>query len=193
MLIPLGFAQCNVIFGGTAVPHGAEATFGISNGDDLSPEDIGALVLTHWATSDIMDSFSSLVTVTSVLVKLGPNEDGASALVVGSGIPGVGGAALPPNVSVLVRKGTGHGGRKGQGRMFLPGFPEGLVSEGGVVNGTQLTTLNGDLNEFMGLMDGDNIPLVLLHGVEDSPPAPYPVTSLVAQPLVATQRRRLRP
>lgn len=189
MIIPDGYAQANLRFTGVAVPTGAEITIGLGSVGASSPIALGEIVFDAFNDANVMDSFSTNITASSVYVKFGPNEDGASGEFVGESNSGVGGAAAPPNVSVLVTKVTASGGRKGRGRFFVPGFPEGLIDAGGVVNPTQLTTMQGDFDAFLDNINTAGFPVVLLHGDSTTPTT---VTDLIVAPLVATQRRRLR-
>lgn len=100
--------------------------------------------------------------------------------------------AMPPNVAVLVTKDTAAGGRRNRGRFFVPPvYPmEGSVDSGGVIGSTQLTSLrNWYTGTYNGLVSEDMVPC-LFHS--KAPFTPTPVTSWTVQPLVATQRRRLR-
>lgn len=189
MIIPDGYAQANVRFTGAALPTGGECTFGLGDVGASSPIALGEIIFDAWNSSDIMGSFSTNVTMSSVYVKFGPNTTGPSAEYFGESDTGIGGAAAPPNVSVLVAKVTAAGGRKGRGRMFVPGFPEGLIDAGGIVNPTQLTSLQAAFDDFYDTITGLDFPLVLLHGDSTTPTT---ITSFVVQNLVATQRRRLR-
>lgn len=100
-------------------------------------------------------------------------------------------APLPPNTSFLVRKGTARGGRRGRGRMFLPPAWTGEINvdaNGNITSGN-VTALNLLLSNLLDDMDTAGIPAVLLHSDGGTPDA---ITAMIAQPLVATQRRRLR-
>ncbi len=106
------------------------------------------------------------------------------------------GAALPQNVAALVHKLSTSAGRRNRGRFFLPGLREGEVSDTGMVSGNSITGINNDLaawlnklNTLMSQIDG----MVILHstGISGAPP-PTVVAQLLVDPVVATQRRRLR-
>lgn len=106
----------------------------------------------------------------------------------------LGGSAIVQNVSLLVRKNTGLGGRRNRGRMFIPGTPSTLVSNIGVVTASHVTAAQTAMNLLMssGLFTASNTDAaVLFH--ETPPFTPSVITSLDVQPIVATQRRRLRP
>lgn len=189
MTIPLGFAQVNVKVTGLALPTGAQFTFGVSNQSDWTPTEIANYVIVNWDTAVVQAFFSSQTSITSVLVKKGPDDVGPSAEV-GCNMPGLSSAtSVPPNVAILVHKHTGAGGRQGRGRMYLPGWVEGVVDSGGLVDPTLRANLETNLEDFRAKMEVDDMQLVVLHG---DFLVPYPINELSVDARVATQRRRLR-
>lgn len=115
----------------------------------------------------------------------------------------VGGATTQPtpqNTAWLVRKRTGSAGRRGRGRMYIPGVHEGQVGPDGVLTNAYHGDLQNDVNGWLAELQsglggtGPALPPVILHrseGIGTEPP-PTPVTALQVDTLVATQRRRLR-
>ncbi len=116
------------------------------------------------------------------------------------GANGLGGASsLPQNCAHLVRKRTSAAGRRGRGRLYLPGVNESSVNNIGVMDNVFFTAIQNKLNSWYAALTapttGVALPPVILHraegiGVE---PAPTPVTVFSLSSTVATQRRRLRP
>jgi hypothetical protein len=108
-----------------------------------------------------------------------------------AGTSSAGGAA--PNCAVLVRKLTAAGGRRGRGRMYVPGPPDGSVNPNGDLSTAYKTTcttqVNALLSNMVALVQVDAC--VLFH--DTSPFTPTTITSLEVQNKIATQRRRLRP
>lgn len=109
-------------------------------------------------------------------------------------------SALPPNSAVLIRKQTGLAGRRGRGRMYVPGVLEGSVDNVGLLTSTYRGSLQTAYDLWLtGLEEGVSsilpMPPVVLHRSEGAgvEPAPTPVTSLTVETKIATQRRRLRP
>ncbi len=109
----------------------------------------------------------------------------------------------PPNVAVLVKKRTGFGGRANRGRIYLPwSISEGAVDEvGGIIAGDR-TSIQNAINVFANAVPF-NTAQVIANRVYDLPwdsPARSliavnigkPVTSMLVDTRVATQRRRLR-
>lgn len=109
-------------------------------------------------------------------------------------------AKVPSNVALLIRKLTSRGGRRGRGRMYVPWIlNEGSVDDVGNIDGTYRGTLQAAAIQWMADLaeaapGGPFAPMVLLHssGGSTAPGSPNEVTDLVVDPLVATQRRRLR-
>lgn len=188
MTIPIGFAQVSVNFGGLACPSGATTTFGVFHDGNGTPSGLANIVKATWE-ADMLIPFATTLTLDSIAVKYGPDETGPSAEV-SSGAVGVdSGVAVAPNTSVLVSKITGLGGRKGRGRMYLPGISENAVDEGGNLSTAKINSIQTELDEFLLGMSNASRPVYLLHA---DATAPTLVTSLECQSLVATQRRRLR-
>ena len=121
----------------------------------------------------------------------------------GAGVGAQAAASAPQNTAYLFRKTTASGGRRNRGRMFVPGVAEGSVSSAGVVTAGDAVAYQAAADAFESAMRIGGFPLVILHPAIPAPepkPAPAaipeadptPVTRLVLQPNVATQRRRLR-
>lgn len=120
-------------------------------------------------------------------------------------LSGAGGSSdqpAPQNCAILIHKRTSHAGRRGRGRLYLPGPLEASVDQAGVIQPspylaslqTMANTWNSDID---GVADLDGH-MWLLHSttpaipVPTDLPVPYEVTSLIVDPIIATQRRRLR-
>ena len=191
--IPDGFAQINWKFTGTSVPNGAEVTMGVAIGTFTgTPEDAADAAGVVW-NDEILPGQSNTITLSSVLCKFGPTATGPSGEVA-FGVAG-GQSQVPeaPQVAALVQKRTGLGGRAGRGRMFVPGLGENLVLAGGIFSPTVIASYQAAYDALLaGLATADLIPVVL-HGAGSPLSTPTVITSLQLMPLVATQRRRLRP
>lgn len=188
MIIPTGYAQVNFRYSGLAAPLGAENVIGVDNNLDLGPADIAAAAITAW-TDNIAALCVNDLTLSSVLVKLGPNETGLSAEV-GSGQTGASGSAgMTPQNALLVHKVSTRGGRKGRGRLYLPGITEGTADESGNIASGTVAIYQAGFDGFLADMDSATLPIVLLHGDSTSPSL---VTALTVDARIATQRRRNR-
>jgi hypothetical protein len=101
------------------------------------------------------------------------------------------GSPMPVNVSMLARKTTGQGGRRGRGRSYWPPMfiGEAEVSGNGVIDSDRLATINAALASTLDALGTALFPAVLLHSDGGTPD---PITSWSMENVVATQRRRLR-
>lgn len=190
MIIPVGFCQFNVLFGGPGLPTGAEVTFAAEVNTVLfSPLDYAGSITTKWA-AHILPEQSESVTLLGCLCKFGPNLTGPSATF-GTAQDGlVATEATSPAVAALVRKVTGIGGRRGRGRMFVLGVPEAEIDPAGEFSPAQLLSWQSSFEDFFDAMVTDNISPVLLHA--DSGHVPVELTGFSVASTVATQRRRQR-
>lgn len=189
MEIPSGYGQVNFIFTGGSAPNGAQCVFGVKNLTALSPLAIANFADSYYNTF-IKSQMSAQVTLSGVLVKLGPTATGPSVLINTTRV-GVGtGGNFPPNTAFLVKKFTSAGGHSGQGRMFLPGVAEAQADDAGMLAAGTISGFNTALGGFLNSMNGSDCPMVLLHN--DPTMTPNIVTSLILQAKVATQRKRLR-
>jgi len=105
----------------------------------------------------------------------------------------VGGGAdpmAPPQVSYLVKKLTGFAGRTNRGRFYLPGVEETAVTGAGELTATAISNLQAAANQFLNDLGTLGQEMVVLH--ENPALTPRPVTALVVDGRVATQRGRLR-
>lgn len=192
MVIPEGFAQVNLMFVGTAAPTGAELTLGLENATDLSALAIAEAVEDACTASLFVSQATNALALTNIHVKRGPNETGSTADLGVSFVGGNGGAAVPPNVSMLISKLTSAGGRSGRGRWFMPGMSETKLDPSGNWDAVYVTDVTTDMGEFIASLVGDELNPVLLHGADSPVAIPTLITSMPAQAIAATQRRRLR-
>lgn len=191
-VIPLGMAQVNLRFSGVSVPRGAQLTFGVDAGVLPTAVDVAETVTECITSSQLISFLTSATKLTGILVKMGPNETGQMYEGAINFSGGTGGDTMPPQVALLVRKGTEHGGRKAQGRWFIPGMPEAGSTAGGVWAGSYIEDAQDNLTNFLNALRTQAVPMVLLHSRAESGVPPYPVETLVAQATMATQRRRIR-
>lgn len=188
MIIPPGFGHVVLKFTGAAVPQGAATTFGIElqGSQFLLPraEDIQGLFI------DTFDQLiSSSVSGVSAFIKAGPTVEGPSVETSSLGGFAASGNTAPPNVSYIATKRTGLGGRANRGRMYIPGVPESFAGPDGVLVSPFDVDFEVACTAFLSALAVIDSPMVLLHSASSDP---TPVTGLVGQTTLATQRRRLR-
>ena len=188
MIIPVGFVQVNLKFTGTGVPTGAEMTFGSSNESNQSLENIADSYADAWNTSGMDSWMSADVSLTSILVKKGPNATGASGEFPYA-IPGSNSSADPPQSAVLLRKVTEQGGRRGRGRSYMPGVPGNACVASGELTSAYIGFLQTSCDAFLSALETAVLDMYLLHADGTDP---YKVIAYTVQARSATQRRRNR-
>lgn len=122
-----------------------------------------------------------------------------------AGAPSDASTLLPPNCAILIDKNTNRAGRRNRGRMFVPGAGEDETEASGALTAPSLVRWTEYADGVFGLADGPTTNLgdaVILHSyvwtgdVDPGPPVGFPVptviTSLTVDPMIGTQRRRMR-
>lgn len=194
MNIPDGSANCRYLFR----CEGVDDTMGFSLGHDCTvltdPSAIAAFCSTYFeanfvaSTAAVMDGWSYIGTQVTYMAG-GEPFPGEFA----TNITGTSSFESPPvNLSLLVRKTTGQGGRKGRGRMFWPPFntSEDKVASSGILDNVWVGLIQGGLDTwFSDLVENDLAPQ-LFHS--DPLAMATPINGFVLSTLCATQRRRLR-
>lgn len=196
MLIPVGFAQAKYRMRLTG--DNEEMIFTMGHDDGGNP----ATNLANLLFDAIRDTFIpaggiySGYTFVGVDVQVGTTSSGAAPYINGSSTdaPVVGtavGSLLPSNCAVLVEKRTAAAGRRGQGRMYVPGIAaEPNVDGLGVLASAYVTGLTTALAAWLTRLGSDGLPPYLLHAT--APATPDPITALAVDPVIGTQRRRMR-
>lgn len=194
LIIPVGFAQVSLPMQHELLARPAFITYGIdvsgAGGDYVAVADDQVQVFgIAWA-----DSLDTQVTVGPAMLRVG-QDGGPPVQVVGTetttGLEA--GAMPPPSVSLLVKKQTNLGGRRGRGRVYIPWVTqEAAINDVGNLDGASLTARQASATAWFTGIDAST-PYVLLHdddglGVE---PPPTAVVGLSVSQLVANQRRRL--
>jgi hypothetical protein len=201
LIIPPEFAAIAVELRNDLDPDPWYITFGVATADpDPTLEGMAEKIAALWDST--FGPFMHVSSAqTAVQITLGvADEEPIRAFIPNE--PNRGGSAqakLPQNCAMLVRKSTAKGGRRNQGRFFIPGIlDESDVSNTGVIVGSAVATYQTVANDFLtGLSDddpvGSSIPMCLLHaeGISDTP-SPTIVNRLTVDTTLSTQRRRLR-
>lgn len=192
--IPPGYAEIAIQFNLGIDPEPMFSFLGVKLASGTTPT--SALTNTYTSTCA-----AALDNVLSSAYSVGPGwvtwgQDGGDVKIDSANPPDTGlgtASALPNNTAVLVRKVTAAGGRRGRGRMYIPGIVEGDVDAAGGINNTPRaawqTAIDAMFTNLVGLPSIDA--LALLH--DTAPFGPNDITSLEVQLKVATQRRRMRP
>lgn len=195
VIIPAGFA---VVAYATLTEGDSEEmlwTCGLDVATTGTVENLLTDLASTWG-DHLLPITSSVVTLSRILLKYGPNSTGP-AFEQPSGVSGTEGGSLPPpNCAVLVQKHTASGGRSHRGRVYLPGISSisaGLDSAGNIdsTRTDAVTTAMEAWRTDITAGDASNgATPVLLHSASSDADE---ITSFVCSPKLATQRRRLRP
>lgn len=199
-VIPEGWASIAMIHTCATVPDNIVCTFGFG-GSVYTPTqaDLDALV-GHWE-DNMLPLFADEIT----LVK------GTATVAEGLAFESFSGAAgtsvsdgVAVSAAAIIEKRTGVPGRRNRGRMFIPAILEASTDIGGHLTPARIAVIQAAATQFLtdvGTIDVD-AEMMILHSkgwdgdVEPPDPgnAPDPrvVTNLIVNPLVGTQRRRLR-
>ena len=148
------------------------------------------LINARWATFISGGSnWTNNLLLTGVTVLQNPGGLTAATAQTANGADG--NPANPPNVAVLIRKNTATGGRRGRGRMYMPGVAQVAQLEGGFLTTAFQAAAQAGANTLLSGMATDDTPMVVLHDTLAGG-IPAGVTSLTVQTILATQRRRIR-
>lgn len=208
-IIPDEFAQATVNFAGQNLPNGGAIVIGVKPDVGLTPLQAATAVFNAFA-GQVDNMCTSDVSIVGCDIKYGPNDTGPIANYVGTPVAGaVGATSLSPGSAILVEKQSGFGGRRGRGRMYWPGVYDGWVDDNGALGSGIQAQVNGFMVQLLANLAATDVPMYLLHspsytwaivggqprrvyGDPGDAPDPYIVTALSCDPVIATQRRRLR-
>jgi hypothetical protein len=175
-------------------------TYGVALDPGAAAPDVNAIanqLRTNWATNinPLMPSI-----ITQLQTEVHAKFSGSPDLVVGVSATTTTGAGsstalVPQNCAHLIHKRSNAGGRAGRGRMYLPAVIEANVDAVGALTSAWMGTVNSALTALLAGTDGTLTDgMVILHDSHGAAAAasPYKVTALSCDPIIATQRRRLR-
>lgn len=168
-------------------------------GLDLSaandPSQIPDVAAAAWEDG-LADQTSTIVTLVTVTLKVGPTATGPTFEVHPGLVGHDGGQLAPPNCCVLAQKHTTLGGRHGRGRAYLPGISviSATLDSGGNFGATASGAVQTSLTTMQEALETDVVggpaTEVLLHSDSTTP---SPILNWTVSRKLATQRRRLRP
>jgi hypothetical protein len=202
-IIPVGHG--NVVFSLRLAsdPQDMAVTIGIRVEGEFTLNALAAYL--HDSFGDhIMNQMANVYTLvrTEVQFRLSAEEDLAIGIATGDRVGAGTAVVIPQNSAFLVHKRTARAGRRGRGRFYLPGVQEAAVDAIGALTSGTVTGWQTSLNLFLDRLSNSTEPSfettpVLLHqDVEgdgsEVAELPDVITALVMDPIIATQRRRLR-
>lgn len=197
LVIPPGYGNAAFVFTSASGTPPFVTTLGVDisafSGDFV---DAANTAFTYW-TNNMPALIDNDLTLEKVTLSIGQDGPGGS---VDSDLPPFAmtnsGTFGPVAVAVLARKVTNEIGRRGRGRMFLPGtnLESGTEVDGSLTTGyrsTVQTALNNLYDDFQnGAAPLLPLPPVLLHS--SAPTDPTPITGFTVADLVGVIRGRIR-
>jgi hypothetical protein len=195
VIIPAGYANAAFRFSLTGDPEVMVSTMGYDL-NAVTGQSLADSLATGFTAAAAFPAANILTGYTFLGVRVAVGQDGGPPVIFESPVSVVGtnlGPPFPSNVSLLVRKITALGGRRGRGRMYFPPafLGEDSISSIGIIAEAQRGPLSDRF--FAATAAPAGATRVLLHGPEvGAPTAPTPITNVILDRLVATQRRRLR-
>lgn len=202
LIIPPGFLQAAYTFSLANDSEPIIVTCGheIDGTSGATGEEAANDLFSSFSTNIVTPLMSDEYTLEYVATYIG--QDGPTLVNLSDETPVTGtvtASIVPQNTAYLIRKRTDLGGRRGRGRMYLPGVLENDVDSVGGLSTTITVPLQAGFDawydDLTAMVGGRLYPPVVLHrseGIGAEPP-PTPVTRFVVENKVATQRRRLRP
>lgn len=200
LVIPPGYGSAAFVLSGTAGTPNFVTTIGVRfplNGTDY--EGYANRLFNAYADHIMTRTWSGL-TLQTVQLTVGAISGNGSVQSFESPVQGsLSGADAALAMSVIVRKATATLGRKGRGRMFLPGLlaNEDVNPNGDMGQATQ-AAIQADVNAFQTAVEdeepGSLLSLRLLHNDESAgvTPEPTPILALVVDAKVGWVRKRIR-
>lgn len=194
MPTPSGYAEISCELKHSLLTRSAYVVFGV---DPTATDPIAvctAVINSFTSSSSAQGMLDNNVTLANVRASLGTDGGEDVVGVVYGGVVGsIAQTSAPPNTSLLVRKITARGGRRGRGRMYWPwACATSEVDEAGTVLAAKVTSAQTRMTTFLSNLNANQVPMVILHSPGLSVPgAPNVVTNLVVDPRIATQRRRV--
>lgn len=191
IILPPGFGAVDMTLRHNELQRDAHITFGIEVNTAVEGSAVAVRNAYDTAVNGRMDSN---VTQREVRVEVG--QDGGDPIIdiATSSVPGGrSGASTTAALAVLVNKRTGLGGRRNAGRNFWPWMiADTEVSETGIITPAVVVSLQSIFTNFLTALDANDVPMVLLHRSGGITPAgdPTPVTAMVVDNVISTQRRR---
>lgn len=192
--IPPGFAEAWMQFNVTGDPENMYTALGLDLAVGVTATQAAADAILAAMQGAIDNAVGNDYTIGPGHVIFGQDGgdiriDGSTAPVAGLGV----GPSLPNNCAWLLRKLTASGGRRGRGRMYIPGCIESGVGASGGVGGAAFTVLQAVGTNLISALEAlaEVEDVVLLH--DTAPFDPTDITAIEPSTKIATQRRRLRP
>lgn len=197
MLIPLGYALNKHIVRLAGDSEDMIFTLGADVSAIAVASDIPNLAFNALVTAMPAANWGSSFTLVGVESVVGTSAGGtgpySTFVSTAASVAGTSGGTRPPNnTAALVTKVTGTPGRRGRGRMFIPGWmPSANIDQTGTIDPAVLAVRQGLLDDWFDQLVTDSIDPVLFHAT--APATPSALANFRLESKVATQRTRMRP
>jgi hypothetical protein len=199
LVIPPGFGSAAFVLEGGVGTQPFITTLGVDLTDAGGDYVLAADTLFSAYAAAFIESTSNVLTLARVILSVG--QDGGDQPTVESSLPPAAGEAsgdfAPLSVAMLLNKKTSFLGRKGRGRMFIPGvIKDNMVDISGRVGTSTIDAFEPILDLFLaaladpGVEGIPSLPAVLLHSTATPPPTP--IDSLTVNGVVGTMARRIK-
>lgn len=186
--VPAGFYETTMHFGLAGQSGDIAVSLGWDGHDAGDPPDFGDVVTN---LTILMGNISVDCSLESVTFDLGSSAADNPTHDETAGFFGLSsGTSLPPNVAILIQKRGSLGGRRHRGRAYFPGLPQSAINAGGTIDGAVVTGLQTNWDGMASAQAADGDTPALFH--QSSPFTPTSVGTFTVQPVIATQRTRLR-
>lgn len=198
LVIPPGFGSAAFVLTGAVGTQPYVTTLGLDLRDYGGDYSAAAYDAFFSYATHIMAETSNQLTLDRVTLSVGADGPGGSVDSTNAPVAGSKSGQFPPTAcSLIARKSTNVLGRRGRGRMFIPGvLGEADIDQDGTVQAGKRTSLNTVLNAFYLELrvgsGGTPMPPVLLHGPAAVPLPPTEISGLTCSDLVGWIRGRIR-
>lgn len=200
LVIPPGYGSAAFVLNGAAGTPNFVTTIGVRFPLNGTNYDLYANQLFNAYAENLMTRTWSGLTLQSVQLTVGSITGNGSVSSTEDPVAGsLSGADAALAMSVIARKLTSTLGRKGRGRMFLPGLLANEdVNPNGDMGGATRDAIQADVTNFFNDIEngdlGANLGPRLLHNDESAGvlPEPTPITALVVDAKVGWVRKRIR-
>lgn len=203
LVIPPGYGLAAIEFTGAAGTPIHVTTIGVSLGQVGGDFTLAADAVFQAYRENFSVGTTSQLTIARCVLAVGSDGPGGAVESSLNPVPGTGSfTPAPVAMAPIARKITNTLGRRGRGRMFLPGLLSNAnVDASGSIAGPARSAMQNSVNQFLerlrvghpggtGFINVPPTPGYLLHS--SAPTTPTPITQLLISPTVGWVRGRIR-
>jgi hypothetical protein len=193
--VPIDYFECTCHFTIPGQSGDVVVSLGFAGADALSPPDYPTV---NDLLGGLQGNISEECILTRITYNLGSADDDNPVHEETVSYPGLAsGVILSPASCVLVQKRTSRGGRAYRGRAFWPGVERNGVGADGIIAHATVVGMQTNWDDMFDGMIAAGYPNALMHQPRKGPPpvpaeSPTFINAYTVQPLIATQRTRMR-